>query len=407
MKCHRFLFVTVVLLLVLSFALPVMADQRIKKPTATSAQSQQLLQREMHASDNIKRMLQGFRSDIQAKGLRYSVGYTKALDKPRESLLGDREDPGFTPSMRMEINKQASQRLRIDDEAQAVWLKQNPAMAHRLPDISIVKVIRCSATLSAFNWQNSGKVTPVKEQSCGNCWAFAATGAYEASYLRRNSQVVDASEQYINDCGKRDNGADAGGCGGGLAAYAFEHYVRVGGTYEATVPYTGTDRACTNPATPLDAVAWGFVDPTVEHPTAQQIKQALCTYGPLATRMRVVSNAIFAYTGGVYNETVASDSSGGGHAVVIVGWDDSRGAWRIKNSWGTDWGENGYAWIAYGSNRIGRHTAWIKAKSKFYIIKHPMFYKERVIDKPGPPPERAIPPGKPVGPMRPLPPPVR
>jgi cathepsin L len=107
----------------------------------------------------------------------------------------------------------------------------------------------------------------------------------------------------------------------------------------------------------------------VEHPSTNEIKAALCKYGPLATRMRVVSGAFFAYTGGVYNESVASDSSGGGHAVVIVGWDDSKGAWRMKNSWGADWGEDGYAWIAYGSNRIGRHTAWIQAKSKFYILK--------------------------------------
>ncbi len=88
----------------------------------------------------------------------------------------------------------------------------------------------------------------------------------------------------------------------------------------------------------------------------------------LATRMRVVSDNLFAYTGGVYNENVANDSAGGGHAVTIVGWDDGKAAWLIKNSWGTDWGMGGYGWIGYDSNRIGRHTAWVKAATKFYVF---------------------------------------
>jgi C1A family cysteine protease len=52
----------------------------------------------------------------------------------------------------------------------------------------------------------------------------------------------------------------------------------------------------------------------------------------------------------------------------LVGWEDDRGAWLMRNSWGEDWEENGYCWIAYGSNPVGRHTAWVKAKSRFYSL---------------------------------------
>ena len=37
------------------------------------------------------------------------------------------------------------------------------------------------------------------------------------------------------------------------------------------------------------------------------------------------------------------------HAIVLTGWDDSKGAWRLRNSWGTSWGSSGYMWIKYGS----------------------------------------------------------
>src|SRR5690606_12507461 len=44
--------------------------------------------------------------------------------------------------------------------------------------------------------------------------------------------------------------------------------------------------------------------------------------------------------------------------IVLVGWDDSKNAWLMRNSWGTNWGEDGYMWIDYGSNSIGAYAAW-------------------------------------------------
>lgn len=327
-----------------------------------------LVQRERTASPEIKKSLETMRAAIKTQGLKYSVGFTKAMERPRDSLLGDVDDPKITTELRIKVNERADRLLKLDEDAQTEYLNANPAMKKKFPDITVVKPI-CVAKLKAFDWRKYRKVTPVREQICGNCWAFAALGAYEGNYLVRNNISVDGSEQYLNDCATADGGGDAGSCGGGLAVKALQHMVREGNAKETVVPYTGTDKACTNPDTPLNAVAWGYVDATVDFPTIAQIKSALCKYGPLTTRMRVVSNAIFAYAGGVYSEAVASDSDGGGHAVTIVGWDDAKNAWLIKNSWGTDWGMNGFGWIAYDSNRIGRHTAWVKASSRFFIIR--------------------------------------
>lgn len=322
--------------------------------------------RELRAPEHIQKALLEMRKKIQQKGLKYTVGYTKAMDKKKELLLGDVDDPTATSlSARVKINKKAKALLEEDNESKEAYLKENPEMADTIPD-AVVQKLGCRATGTSFNWVDQGKVPDVREQTCGNCWSFAASAAYESSYLIRNNTKVDSSEQYINDCAETDDGEDAGSCDGGLAVKALEHIARDGTTSESRVSYTGTDRTCTNPSTGMNAVAWGYVDPDVEHPTTRQIKEALCEYGPLATRMRIVSDDIFAYTGGVYSEDVDSDSDGSGHAVVIVGWNDLKGAWLVRNSWGTDWGEDGYGWFEYGSNRIGRHTAWIKAKSKFY-----------------------------------------
>ncbi len=346
-------------------ALAVFAWSAFSWPGQVQAQKERLRLRELNAPPAIKQTLAMMRTEIQQRSLRYKVGYTTALDKPKTRLLGDVDDPKLTAAWRRTVNQSSVMLLKRDAEAMTTALKSEPQLKAKLPEFQLPV---CSATQRAFNWRDLGKVTPIKEQNCNNCWAFAAVGAYEASYLMRNGVTLDVSEQYINDCAVTDANLDAGSCSGGLAAKALEHMVREGNVSETAVPYTATNQGCTNPATPLDAVAWGFVDASVEHPTTQQIKQAICTYGPVATRMRVVSDNFFAYTEGVYEETVVSDTSGGGHAVVLVGWDDDRGAWLMKNSWGEDWGESGYCWIAYGSNRIGRHTAWVKAASRFYKL---------------------------------------
>jgi papain like protease len=97
------------------------------------------------------------------------------------------------------------------------------------------------------------------------------------------------------------------------------------------------------------------------------MKQALCDHGPLYVGL-IATDSFLAYTNGVYTqvEPVNFDMPGG-HAVTIVGWDDSKRAWRIKNSWGRGWGENGFGWIRYDANLIGHDAAWIQAADESFV----------------------------------------
>lgn len=118
--------------------------------------------------------------------------------------------------------------------------------------------------------------------------------------------------------------------------------------------------ACQPTAGFAPANSWDYVNyPPDKLPTVEQLKTALIEHGPLVAGI-VYDNCLRDYKGGVFNEKNLSRIN---HVVLLIGWDDAKGAWLIKNSWGTEWGEKGFAWIKYGSNNIGVFAAWIDAPS--------------------------------------------
>lgn len=199
-----------------------------------------------------------------------------------------------------------------------------------------------SIFLSSVDW--SGNDSPVKSQgSCGSCWAFAAIGLIE-NLGNKN----DLSEQVIVSCAPGD-------CGGGWHWNALAYAHDSGVPPEECYPYTATDGNCANtcddPAylekvtnyTPASGL-WG------ENQTVDDLKAQLQT-GPLCVAFRVPNDGTFqgsGYQGGIY------DYDGGylpwndnAHAVLLVGYNDAEQYFLVKNSWGVNWGEDGYFRIAY------------------------------------------------------------
>ena len=213
---------------------------------------------------------------------------------------------------------------------------------------SLSEIKEAAATLPvSLDWRNNGGnyVTPVRDQgNCGSCWAFATAGALEASTLIADGTPgidLNLAEQILVSC------SGAGDCNGGYIDTASDFIRDTGLPYEACYPYTAANGACGNacsdwPSLTRKITGWSWV--TLSSPVISAIKSALFNYGPIVTTMDVYTD-FFYYNGGVYS--YASGKYQGGHAVLIVGYDDSGQYLIVKNSWGTGWGESGYFRIAY------------------------------------------------------------
>lgn len=107
-----------------------------------------------------------------------------------------------------------------------------------------VKEDKVKAIPEAYEWNNYGMVSPVKNQgSCGSCWTFSTVGSLESHWnILGKGKNVTFSEQQLVDCaGDFDNH----GCNGGLPSHAFE-YIRYAGGIESdvTYPYTAKNGQC-------------------------------------------------------------------------------------------------------------------------------------------------------------------
>ena len=218
------------------------------------------------------------------------------------------------------------------------------------------------ATLDWRNYNGNGYVTPVRDQgNCGSCWAFATTAALESNVLiMKGISALDLAEQILLSC------SGAGSCSGGYIDGASNFISSTGLPPESYYPYTAANGQCSSAATGWQTTtsqisSWHWV--TTTSPTVDAIKNDLNTYGPLVTTMDVYSD-FFYYSGGVYQYT--SGTYQGGHAILIVGYDDTGQYFIVKNSWGGGWGESGYFRIAYsqlsnvvnfGDYTIGYYTS--------------------------------------------------
>lgn len=233
--------------------------------------------------------------------------------------------------------------------------------------INLIK-IKPSPNQKSYDARKANMVPSIRTQKCGNCWTYSAIGPIECSYIRINNisnpTSVDLSEKQVLAC------SGGGTCSGGQTYKVFEWLKNSGKNVmdEINAPDNGVDHPC--PVIPASAkvqlVEWGVVDPSGninKIAPVDKIKEAICKYGPVAVSLDATPLLVNFAGNGVFFETASNYANPtSSHAVLLIGWDDSKQAWLMRNSWGEDWGDDGYCWIKYNTNNIGRRAAWVVVK---------------------------------------------
>ena len=216
---------------------------------------------------------------------------------------------------------------------------------------------------TSYDLRTQGKLTPVKNQgSCGSCWTFATYGSLESSLLP--GETNDFSENHL----KNTHGFDWGYCDGGNGDMSTAYLARWSGPVnEADDPYNASSGTSPSGLSPRKHVQNVYMIPARSSSSDNDnLKNAVMNYGAVHVSMRwegatgsssaYWNNATYAY---YYNGSSATN-----HAVAIVGWDDNypatnfstvpagNGAFIIRNSWGSGWGDAGYFYISYYDSKL-------------------------------------------------------
>lgn len=322
-------------------------------PTAATLEKLTLYQ------ENIYDEIQQLHNKFQNKHLKFFPGLTSKSFTPISQLTGEKD-------------------LTTEQNAiLASYLSSKPMPS--FPFLKLRGIILKPDTISHMDIRAKGVRLdiPYDQGTDGTCWAFAASTAYEISYQIKKGVEITTSKQQIIDC------SGAGTTIVGQAYKVFDWMVPDKNLdREVNYPYTaGTqNNICgdQNPQSDYFADYWNLVLPNNPGgiPSVDQIKEAICKFGCVVASVYVTNDwrhynekntdgILFDHTD--YRE--ADNQYSTNHSIVIIGWDNDKRAWLVKNSWGADWGstcdfgnERGYVWIDYASYNIGKRAAWVVAR---------------------------------------------
>lgn len=231
----------------------------------------------------------------------------------------------------------------------------------------------------SVDWHKAGKTTvPSDQGGCGSCWAFTTAATMESGYaIRHNTTPQRLSVQYLMDCDQSNYG-----CGGGwmLDAYKFTRKHGLVTEDEYGHLYSGRKEDCRDPTQVTDRMRND--DEAEEDSISVHRLKALVAMQPMGIAMHSNPNCLMNYHSGIVREEDCHCShertSTVNHAVTIVGYgkntqnniSECPEYWKVRNSWGAAWGEDGYFKLCIPANENTLPTGTCQVLS---YVQYPIF----------------------------------
>jgi hypothetical protein len=197
-----------------------------------------------------------------------------------------------------------------------------------------------------IDWVEKGAVTKVKNQgSCGSCYAFSAISAIEGWLAVKHDALTDISPQQVVDCSSKYGNQ---GCNGGFMDYVFNYVAGNHGICsDKDYPYKGSVTKCHNcTIVPYTDEITGYA--AVKSDDEEALVEASAE-GVVSVAIQATAS-FQSYKRGVYTGPCSTDLN---HGVTLVGYgQDGKKFWKVKNSWGTSWGESGYIRMVRGESGV-------------------------------------------------------
>jgi C1A family cysteine protease len=253
-------------------------------------------------------------------------------------------------------------RLPQADVSRMLGLKHVPSNDAQFKAVEKYSPYKSQVTQSSIDWRNNNGVnwvSPILNQgNCGSCVAFSTVGTLETQ-VNITSGIPGLDPTFSAEALFMCGGAS---CDSGWEPKDAAKFLKSTGIPdEACMPYTsgatGTDMSCKDACADRASRSMkivGYQTPSSMWGRDDAAVKAALLNGPLVTTLTVYADFLY-YTGGVYKHVTGKAE--GGHAVSIVGYDDNQQAWIIRNSWGADWGMNGFALVSYDdTSGVGGET---------------------------------------------------